>query len=73
MFTVNEGPIDRIVRIALGAALIVISLAAVGASSTFGVVLLVVGAVLLATGALGFCGLYRILGMNTCPAPRTKQ
>jgi len=73
MFKVNEGPIDRVVRVVAGFALLAIALFGVGASSVLGIVLLVAGAALTITGALGFCGLYKVLGMNTCPAPRPKQ
>jgi hypothetical protein len=30
----------------------------------------VLGAILVATGALGFCPLYAVLGVSTCPAKR---
>jgi hypothetical protein len=60
----NEGTIDRAVRIVLG--LGVISLAFVGPRTPWAYV----GIVPLATGLLGFCPLYRVLGINTCPAPR---
>ncbi|MEY2669198.1 MAG: hypothetical protein RJA59_1836 [Pseudomonadota bacterium] len=61
---INEGTIDRAVRIVLG--LGVISLAFVGPRTPWAYV----GIVPLATGLLGFCPLYRVLGINTCPAPR---
>jgi hypothetical protein len=60
----NEGTIDRAVRIVLG--LGVISLAFVGPRTPWAYV----GIVPLATGLLGFCPLYRVLGISTCPAPR---
>jgi fatty acid desaturase len=64
----NEGTIDRVIRVVLalaagGAAV------AIGISSLWGIVLLVVAAILLVTAAVGFCPLYRLLGMSTCPAP----
>jgi hypothetical protein len=60
----NAGTLDRIVRIALGTSLL--SLAFVGPESPFGYI----GAIPLLTGLVGFCPLYRIVGLNTCPAPR---
>lgn len=59
----NEGTADRVVRVALGLALI--ALAATG-TSAWGWL----GLVPLATGLLGSCPLYSILGINTCPAPK---
>ncbi len=61
----NVGPTDRIVRIILG--LILIGLFFVVAAP-WKYVALVVGLVALATGLLRFCGLYRLLGINTCRA-----
>jgi hypothetical protein len=35
-------------------------------TGTLGIVALVIGIAALATSAIGFCGLYSILGINTC-------
>jgi len=59
--TRNMGGTDRILRIVLGLALIVMTLTGViGAWGWLGLVPL-------ATAAFGFCPLYKMLGMNTCP------
>lgn len=55
----NVGGIDRILRIVLGAALIVWAIAG-------GPVWAWIGVVPLATGIIRFCPLYPLLGMNTC-------
>jgi hypothetical protein len=60
----NEGPLDRGIRLA-GAVVAVIAAFAAGAGSLLGVVLLVVAAILLGTAAVGFCPLYRLLGVST--------
>lgn len=57
----NVGGIDRILRIAIGALLIV--LAVTGTIGAWGWL----GIILLATGLLRTCPLYSMLGMNTCP------
>ena len=59
----NEGTIDRAIRVALGLALL--SLTVVGPHTLWGLV----GLVPLATGAIGFCPLYRLLGLKTRAAP----
>ena len=59
---VNEGMIDRAVRVLLGLALI--SLVYVGPKTPWGWI----GLLPLATGLVGFCALYALLGINTCPA-----
>ena len=61
----NEGGIDRALRVIVGLA--VLSLAFVGPRTPWGYV----GLVPLLTGLVGFCPLYALLGINTCPARRT--
>ena len=60
----NEGTIDRAIRVALGIALL--SLTIIGPKSMLGFI----GLVPLATGLIGFCPLYSVLGIKTCPLPR---
>lgn len=56
----NVGGIDRVLRISSGLGLV--AWAALG-----GPVWAWIGVVPLATGAVGFCPFYPLLGMNTCP------
>jgi hypothetical protein len=56
----NEGNLDRILRVIVGAA--VISLVFVGPQSAWGWV----GLVPLITGLVGNCPVYSLLGVNTC-------
>lgn len=67
--TKNEGTADRVIRAVVGIAAL-IGAFATGLGSVLGVVLLVVGAILVVTAAVGFCPLYKVFGMNTCPAPK---
>jgi hypothetical protein len=60
----NEGTIDRAVRIVLGLGLL--SLAFIGPQTPLGYI----GLVPLATGLIGFCPLYKVLGLNTCPTAK---
>lgn len=57
----NVGGIDRILRIALGIALIALTLT--GTIGLWGWI----GVVPLATAAMGSCPLYTLLGFSTCP------
>jgi hypothetical protein len=59
----NVGGIDRILRILVGLALIAWALMG-------GPVWAWIGVVPLATGAVGFCALYPLLGINTCPTKK---
>ncbi len=56
----NEGTIDRVLRTGLGIALI--SLVFVGPQTPWGWL----GLVPLLTRVVGFCPLYRLVGVNTC-------
>ena len=58
--TKNVGCIDKIIRIVLGLALIAATL--MGALPVWGWI----GIVPLATGLMGWCPPYAILGFNTC-------
>lgn len=58
--TKNAGGLDRGLRIAAG--LVLIGLTLSGTIGAWGWL----GLVLLATGAIGFCPLYPLLGLNTC-------
>jgi hypothetical protein len=66
----NEGSIDRVVRVVIGVAALVGSVA-VGISTGAGIALAAVGALALVTGATGFCPLYRVLGLSTRPKAGT--
>jgi hypothetical protein len=61
MFKTNEGTADRVIRVLAGLGLL--SLAFVGPQTPWGYI----GIVPLATGLLGSCPLYSILGISTCP------
>ncbi|WP_299443104.1 DUF2892 domain-containing protein [uncultured Rhodospira sp.] len=60
--TKNVGGMDRILRIAIGAALIVVT-ALVPALSPWGYI---IGAILAATGLLRVCPAYLPFGIKTC-------
>ena len=57
----NVGGIDRLLRIVVGLALL--ALVFTGTIGAWGWI----GVVPLATGALGTCPLYSVLGFSTCP------
>jgi hypothetical protein len=57
----NVGTIDRVLRIVVGLALI--SIVFVGPQTPWGWI----GVVPLATALIGYCPLYSLLGIKTCP------
>ncbi|MEW6465512.1 DUF2892 domain-containing protein [Tibeticola sp.] len=57
----NEGTIDRALRIIVG--LVLLGLAYTGTVGAWGWI----GVVPLATGLIGWCPAYTLLGINTCP------
>jgi hypothetical protein len=62
--TRNMGRTDRIIRGAVGVVAVVLAILA-GATSGLGIVLWVVAAVMLGTALVGFCPIYRLLGIDT--------
>jgi len=58
----NEGLTDRLIRVIVG--LFLLALAFVGPQTPWGFL----GVVPLVTGLVGFCPLYRLMGINTCRA-----
>lgn len=61
----NVGTVDKVIRIILG--LVLIALVFVGPQTPWGWI----GIIPLATGLIGFCPLYSVLGMNTCGTKKT--
>jgi hypothetical protein len=57
----NEGSLDRVLRVVVG--LVLLGLTLSGNIGVWGWI----GVVPLATGAVGMCPLYALLGWNTCP------
>ncbi|WP_108263203.1 YgaP family membrane protein [Mangrovicoccus ximenensis] len=62
--TTNIGNVDRIIRLILGAILVLFG--ALGLTGALQIAAIVAGIVLLATAGMRFCPLYRVLGVNTC-------
>lgn len=62
--TVNEGTLDRAVRVVIG--VVLLSLVFVGPQTLWGLV----GIVPLLTGIVGFCPAYKLFGLSTCPVEK---
>ncbi len=62
--TVNEGVLDRALRIIVG--MVLIGLVYTGKIGVWGWI----GVVPLVTGAVGMCPVYSLLGIRTCPAKK---
>ena len=60
MFKTNEGTVDRALRVIAGVALL--SIVFIGPKTLWGLL----GIVPLATGLIGNCPLYTVLGIRTC-------
>lgn len=63
MIVKNVGKPDRIIRVIAGAALAVAAYLTGGPAA---IIMGVAAAVAIFTGLLGWCGLYVVLGINTC-------
>lgn len=63
----NMGTADRIIRVIIAA--IIATLYFNGMiTGTLGIVLLVLAGVFILTSLVSFCPLYKLFGLNTCPA-----
>lgn len=67
MFKINEGTIDRTLRVVAGLVLLSLFFLYPDASWRYWSL---IGLVPLATGLMGWCPLYTVLGLSTCPAKR---
>jgi len=65
----NVGSIDKIIRLVAGLGLAGWGILGAGLSSTIGLIALVVGVVLIATGSINFCPLFKILGISSIRSP----
>lgn len=71
--TCNVGGIERPIRIVVGILALGVG-AFAGLPPVATAVALVVGTIALVTGAIGYCPLWSVLGINTCPvAPSQKR
>lgn len=60
----NVGGIDRALRVVVGLAVLSLLVVLDGNARWFGLI----GIVPLATALMGWCPLYALIGVNTCPA-----
>ena len=67
MFEKNVGGADRFARIIIGSLML---LAFLSLPEGYGKWWMLLGLIPLATGIAGTCGLYRLMGYNTCPMPK---
>ena len=63
----NVGTIDRVIRVALGVALITFAVIGEGVAAKFGWI----GVIPLLTAFAGFCPLYTLLGVNSCACKKS--
>ena len=62
----NMGNIDRIARVIIAGILAYLYFSGT-VTGTLGIVLVVLGGVFVLTSLVGFCPLYTLVGLNTCP------
>jgi hypothetical protein len=65
----NMGMVDKIIRLVIAAIIGVLYFTNV-ITGTLGIVLLVAAGIFVMTSLIGFCGLYTILGIKTCPSKK---
>ncbi len=67
----NVGTADKVIRILLAVVITLLYFTHV-VSGTWGIVLLVLAAILLVTSLVSTCPLYAIFGLRTCPLKKNK-
>ncbi len=70
--TCNVGIVERPIRIVAGILLLGIG-AFAGFSALKSSIALVVGTIVLVTGAIGFCPIWTLVGINTCTKKPTEK
>ena len=65
----NMGSADKIIRYILAAVFFYLYFTG-AVTGIIGIILLILGIAFVLTSLIGFCGLYKILGISTCPAPK---
>lgn len=71
MNLVNTGAIDRALRLLAGVALLFLGFSFL--TGAFQVIMLALGVIMLLTGTVGICPLYRVFGINTCAIDPTAR
>ncbi len=69
----NVGKLDARIRYAISAVLVVVGLVLWQQSLPFAAAAIISGIVLTLTGLIGFCGLYKIFGIDTCPLDQRRK
>lgn len=62
----NMGGADRIIRLMIAAIIAILFFTNV-ITGTLGIILLILGGVFVLTSLVGFCPLYTLVRINTCP------
>lgn len=62
----NMGNVDRIIRILVAAVFAYLYFSGT-VTGTLGLVLVILGGIFVLTSLVGFCPLYTLVGLNTCP------
>jgi len=65
----NEGNLDRIVRAIIGIAALAVAFATLDVmnGAIVGIIVAAIGVIALFTAIIGFCPLYKVIGLQTCP------
>jgi hypothetical protein len=65
----NEGSLDRIVRTALGVAALAVAFTTLDVmdGAVFGIIVTAIGVALIVSAIIGFCPMYKVFGLRTCP------
>jgi len=69
----NMGSIDKLIRLAIAAVVVVLYFLGIIPHGTLGIVLLVIAGVFVLTSLISFCPLYTVFGFNTGKADEVAE
>ncbi|MBP9758504.1 DUF2892 domain-containing protein [Candidatus Dojkabacteria bacterium] len=67
----NIGKTDKIIRLVIAAGLVGLYFTNL-VPPVVGIIAIIFGVILAATALIGYCGLYTLLGISTCPVKKEK-
>lgn len=69
---INMGVADRVIRLLFALVIIILYLKNV-IGGTLAIVFLILAGVFILTSLIGFCPLYKVFGVNTCPDRKANE
>ena len=63
----NVSNTDRIIRLVIAVVAAVLAFTVTSPGTVWGIILIIVAIAMVVTAAIGWCPIYRVFGLSTCP------